>query len=216
MLGLEYTLKKYLRDANFRAPAELKKVHPLGKLPVIEIIDDGGERLVLAESGHIFQYLIAKHNPNKKLLPTSDLDQEKVDYFLHYCEGTLQGLLVSLLVNSKVKAMVPFGLGFLAGRIIGAMNKGYYGSELSKNLQYLESVMQAQHAAGSEFFVGQTLTGADMILSFPLWESLFRDPQRASQRLGENVDYATKYPHLTQWAQKLESFPELQKLLEQD
>ena len=45
-LGADYDLKVYLRDANFRAPAELKEIHPLGKSPVIEA---GG--LVLSESG---------------------------------------------------------------------------------------------------------------------------------------------------------------------
>ena len=47
-LGEDYEVVKYQRDANGRAPPELKKVHPLGVAPVIT---DG--KIVLAESGAI-------------------------------------------------------------------------------------------------------------------------------------------------------------------
>ena len=48
-----YEIKRYERDAETQlAPPELKKVHPLGKSPVVE---DG--RQVLAESGAIIEYL---------------------------------------------------------------------------------------------------------------------------------------------------------------
>ena len=56
-LGLPYQIKAYQRDAtSFLAPPELKAIHPLGKSPVIEF--DGR---VLAESGAITEYLIARH-----------------------------------------------------------------------------------------------------------------------------------------------------------
>jgi len=53
-LGVPYELKIYQRDkATKLAPPELKKIHPLGKSPVIT---DGGE--VIAESGAIIEYLV--------------------------------------------------------------------------------------------------------------------------------------------------------------
>ena len=53
-LQLPYELKVYQRDKATRlAPPELKKIHPLGKSPVIT---DHGE--VLAESGAIIEYLV--------------------------------------------------------------------------------------------------------------------------------------------------------------
>ena len=53
-LGLPYELVEYRRDpATMRAPAALKKVHPLGKSPVVEI--DG---VVFAESGAILEQLV--------------------------------------------------------------------------------------------------------------------------------------------------------------
>ena len=56
-LGLPYTLQVYARDPVTRlAPAALKKIHPLGKSPVIT----DGDRVV-AESGAIIDYIIRKH-----------------------------------------------------------------------------------------------------------------------------------------------------------
>src|SRR3954468_8738637 len=55
-LGLPYEVKRYERNkATMLAPPELKRVHPLGKSPVIE--DDG---TVVAETGAIVEYLVEK------------------------------------------------------------------------------------------------------------------------------------------------------------
>ncbi|TQS70051.1 glutathione S-transferase family protein [Rhodobacteraceae bacterium] len=51
-LNTPYQLEFYDRTKEFRAPDALKKIHPLGKSPVIE--DDG---LVLAESSAILRYI---------------------------------------------------------------------------------------------------------------------------------------------------------------
>ncbi|HET7202280.1 MAG TPA: glutathione S-transferase N-terminal domain-containing protein, partial [Steroidobacteraceae bacterium] len=57
-LGVPYVLEVYRRDPATRlAPPELKRIHPLGKSPVIT--DDDGE--VLAESGAIIEYLVEKY-----------------------------------------------------------------------------------------------------------------------------------------------------------
>src|ERR1700761_2765614 len=56
-IGQPYELVCYDRDPKtWRSPPELKTIHPLGKAPVIE--DDG---LVIAESGAIIDYLIARY-----------------------------------------------------------------------------------------------------------------------------------------------------------
>eukprot|EP01031_Cornospumella_fuschlensis_P012244 gene12244-14969_t len=56
-LGLPYEVKRYERDAKTSlAPPELRKVHPLGKSPVIT---DGA--LTVAESGAILEYLVDRY-----------------------------------------------------------------------------------------------------------------------------------------------------------
>jgi glutathione S-transferase len=51
-LSLPYQIVRYQREKNMMAPPALKKIHPLGKSPVVE--DNG---LILAESGAILEYL---------------------------------------------------------------------------------------------------------------------------------------------------------------
>lgn len=85
-LGLPYALKVYDRDKVTRlAPPEYKALHPLGAAPVIE--DDG---LVLAESGAIVEYLIAKYGEGRLVLAPDHPDYGQFVYWLHFANGTLQ------------------------------------------------------------------------------------------------------------------------------
>lgn len=98
-----------------RAPPELKKIHPLGKSPVLSITPAGSDvPVVIAESGLITEYLIEHFGQNTTLLPThwKDGQEGKVGgeteawirykYYLHYAEGSLMPFfLVSLLALSK-------------------------------------------------------------------------------------------------------------------
>ena len=60
-LGTPYEIVSHKRDLMTRlAPPELKKVHPLGKSPVI--VDDD---LVVAESGAIIEYLTKKYGKGR-------------------------------------------------------------------------------------------------------------------------------------------------------
>ncbi|ODV79249.1 thioredoxin-like protein [Suhomyces tanzawaensis NRRL Y-17324] len=209
-LNVDYELKLYQRTKEFRAPKELNKVHPLGKSPVIEIVAADGTSKVIAESGHITNYLIRKYDTEGRLVPSSDDDKEKAEWFLHYVEGTLQPLLVSLLVGETAKQMAPFGTKFLVNKVVKAMNDGFYLSELLKNLDYLESIAKAQHAKGSEYLVGDKLNGADILASFPIQQNVFSNPERAQSIFGRS-DVYKKYPHLHQWAQFIAKEPKYVK-----
>lgn len=60
-LQLPYDVKRYERNKKtLLAPPELRKIHPLGKSPVIEDTDTTGTRHVIAETGAIIDYLVAK------------------------------------------------------------------------------------------------------------------------------------------------------------
>src|ERR671928_72732 len=82
-LGLPYEVRRYERDKRtMLAPPELRRVHPLGKSPVIE--DDG--RFV-AETGAIVDYLVEKAG---RLGPPTHRDAVlRYRHFLHYAEGSL-------------------------------------------------------------------------------------------------------------------------------
>ena len=82
-LNLEYEIVPYKRDANFRAPPELKKIHPLGRSPLLEVQDrETGKKKILAESGFIFQYVL-QHFDHSHVLMSEDADiADQINYYL--------------------------------------------------------------------------------------------------------------------------------------
>ena len=96
------------------APAELKEIHPLGKLPVISIEADGmAKPLVLAESGLIVEYLVGHFGPHLAPEKWQVGKEGKVGgeseewmryrYFMHYPEGSLMTyMIIALLVRSEL------------------------------------------------------------------------------------------------------------------
>jgi glutathione S-transferase len=69
-LGLDYGLQCYARDpATMLAPPEYRALHPMGTAPVIT---DGN--VVLAESGAIVDYIIARYGNGHLALPPDHPD----------------------------------------------------------------------------------------------------------------------------------------------
>jgi glutathione S-transferase len=144
-LGTPYDVVRYQRDkATMLAPEELKRVHPLGKSPVIE--DDGKK---FAETGLIVEYLVERYGLDLAPPQESDL-YWRYKYWLHYAEGSLMPPLLLKLVVDR--------LGLL-----GRPARGFVNAQLKLHLDYLEAEL-----AASPWFVGDRFSGADIMLSFPL------------------------------------------------
>ena len=209
-MNIPYELKVYLRTKEFRAPKELQNIHPLGKSPVIEILNTTtGKSKVIAETGHIFNYLLNNYDKSNILTPTDPDLQEEVDYFLHYTEGTLQPNLVALLVHGFAKTKAPFGTKFLMGLLVNGIDSQFYIPNVKQNLSYLDDIIKKQHEKGSKYFVGDKLTGADIILHFPLVVNLFQNTG-AVERMGAG-DIKRNYPNLNKWAEDISKEPKLVK-----
>jgi glutathione S-transferase len=85
-LAIDYELKRYDRDpGTMMAPPEYKALHPLGAAPVIT---DGD--LVLAESGAIMEYIIARHGGGRLALAAEAPAYADYLYWFHFVNGTLQ------------------------------------------------------------------------------------------------------------------------------
>jgi len=143
-LGAPYEIKHYHRDAKTRlAPPELAAIHPLGKSPVIS---DGN--LKIAESGAIVDYLIRKYGNGKMMPQAGTPDYEAYNEWLHYAEGS---------------AMLPLMLNLYVSRLkeAGAPLHPRIESEIANHLGYVDGALK-----GREFFIGDTLTGADIQMSF--------------------------------------------------
>ena len=103
-LEVPYQIKRYQRENSMLAPAELKKVHPLGKSPVIT--DDNR---VIAESGAILEYLAERYDSEYRLKLSDEEEVLQSRYWLHYAEGSLMPLLVMKLIFSRMgKPPVPW------------------------------------------------------------------------------------------------------------
>ncbi len=98
-LGIPYDLKVYDRDSVTRlAPPEYKALHPIGTAPVIT---DGD--VVLAESGAIIEYIVAKHGKGRLTLAPDHPDFAQFLFWFHFANGTLQPATGRSMILSRLK-----------------------------------------------------------------------------------------------------------------
>ncbi len=176
-LGLPYEIRAYQRDATTRlAPPELTAVHPLGKSPVIE--ENG---LMVIESGAIVDYLI-RHHGGGRLQPAAGTPEFEVyNQWLHYAEGSAMLPLMLRLYTSR--------LGDAAAPLVPRID-----SELANHLGYVDRSLQ-----GRDWLVGDSLTGADIQMSFV---------GEASRTL------RASYPAMDAWVRRCQARPAYQRALE--
>jgi glutathione S-transferase len=163
------------------APEELKDVHPLGKSPVITIPSAvaGEKPIVIAESGNMVEYLI-EHYGAEKMLPKRYKDgyegqvggetEEwlRYRYFMHYAEGSLMNNLTLGLVLTIMKGpSIPFLVRPISRVIAGKFEDLFVGPNVKNNWRFLEDQLTT---SSGKFLAGDKLTGADIMLVFPLEE----------------------------------------------
>jgi glutathione S-transferase len=150
-LELPYEVRRYERDAKtMLAPPELRKVHPLGKAPLIE--DEGR---VVAETGAVVEYLVEK--AGGRLGPPARRDDVlRYRQFLHYAEGSMMPPLLALLIIGR--------LG-----VLGKPARAPVQRMLDTHLDWLETELSAR-----PWFAGEDFTAADIMMSFPLEASRAR------------------------------------------
>ncbi|WP_368656845.1 glutathione S-transferase family protein [Pantoea agglomerans] len=158
-LEVPYQIKRYQREPTMLAPEALKKVHPLGKSPVIT---DGNQ--VVAESGAILEYLEEKYDHEFRLKVSDEASRLQCRYWLHYAEGSLMPLLVMKLIFGQMgKAPVPWLLRPVGAAFGIGVQKAFLDKQLKPHMQMIE-----QHLAANPWFAGQRFSIADIQMSFPL------------------------------------------------
>jgi len=147
-LALPYEIRRYERNPKtMLAPPELRRIHPLGKAPVIVDRDDGDR--VVAETGAIVEYLVDK--ADGRLGPPADRDGAlRYRHFLHYAEGSLMPPLLVKLVLSRVP-------------LLGRTAQRRFQPMIDVHLDYVEAEL-----ATRPWFAGDEMTAADIMMSFPL------------------------------------------------
>lgn len=194
-LGLDYEVKRYQRDPKtMLAPAELRKIHPLGKSPVVT---DGD--LVLAESGAIITWLAARYGDGS-LMPAMGTDAWlRCNYWLHYAEGSaMPPLLLKLVFQRVASAPMPFFVRPVARMITQRTNEGFIDPQLKLHRDYLESEL----ADNDAWFVGEAFSVADIQLSFPI------------EALAARGGLDASCPKLQAWLQRIHARAAYQRALE--
>jgi len=145
-LQAPYEIVNYKRDAETNlAPEALKKVHSLGKSPVIT---DKGKTII--ESAAITTYIVDQFAPTD-----FSPNQEEEDYYeylelMHYAEGSAMLPLLLLLYSRAL------------GDNAAPLFKRIF-SEISLHLGYLSDCL-----GDNEFFFRNKFSGVDTMISFVL------------------------------------------------
>ncbi|MFM9852614.1 MAG: glutathione S-transferase family protein [Sphingomonadaceae bacterium] len=144
-LGLPYEIKHHQRDAVTNlAPPALLAIHPLGKSPMIE--DNG--RLIY-ESGAIVEHLCERHG-GEALVPARGSDDHiRHLELMHFAEGSAMTPILLALYTSR--------LGEAAAPLMPRITQ-----QLDSHFSFMESQIGA-----SGHFIGDALSAADIMLSFP-------------------------------------------------
>lgn len=177
-LAVPYEIVQHQRDAVTNlAPPSLRAIHPLGKSPLIE--DDGK---IIYESGAIVEYLCERHGGGHFVPARGSDDHIRYLEYLHFAEGS---------------AMTPILLNLYVGRL------GEAGTPLHPRIdEQLESHFgfMEDRLLQSGWFVGQGLSGADFMMSFPA---------EAAVKSGR----AANKPKLTAFVERIHARPQWQAAL---
>jgi glutathione S-transferase len=162
-LGLDYQIVRYDRDPTFRAPAEMREIHELGKSPILR---DG--ELVIPESGAIVDYVVTRHGGGRLAPRHVEPAWARYVFWLHFVEGSLMPwLTMDLLVNS----------GFVPGVDPGPL-RPMLQQELARYLRWIDADMD-----GRDFAAGDSFTAADVMLAYALEFAKGRDHLADSEHL---------------------------------
>ncbi|MGD8976273.1 MAG: glutathione S-transferase [Gammaproteobacteria bacterium] len=159
-LGVEYRIKQYKRDpVTMLGPESLKKIHPLGKSPVIK---DGGR--VIAESGAIIEYLVDRYGEGRLVPPAGSDARLAYTYWLHYAEGSLMPVLLLKLVFDRLASPpMPLIMRPAAALIAMGVKGKFVAPRLRDQLDFCELSL-----AETGWFAGDEFTAADIQMSFPM------------------------------------------------
>lgn len=190
LLELDYQLEIIERDRQtFLAPDRLRQIHPLGKSP---LITDG--ELTLGESGAIVEYLLQRYDHSNQFKPLAE-DKHYPDYlyWLHYAEGSIMPLLIISLILKRVdQQKMPFFIKPIAQKITHKIRGAFLSPQLTLHLTHIE-----QSLVGKTWFLGEQLTGADVMMSFPLQALV--------------IQGLNGYPNIRRYVQQIQQHPAYQQ-----
>jgi glutathione S-transferase len=159
-LEIPYELKRYTRDAKtMLAPPDYKALHPIEAAPVIT---DG--EVVLAESGAVVEYIIARYGNGRLMLRADHRDFAQFLYWFHFANGTLQANMGRLMILNRLK-LAEDNPTLIAIK-----------ARVDRAFDLVDArTREAEYLAGSEF------TSADIMIGFSLTTMRYFQPYDLSR-----------------------------------
>lgn len=154
-LGIPYELQHTARDPKtMLAPSDYKALHPIGAAPVIT---DGD--LVLAESGAIVEYIIARYGNGRLALGPDHPDFASFLYWFHFANGTLQAGMGRLMILNRLKLASDNPM-LMATR-----------ARVDRAFDLVDA-----RAREAEYLAGREFTSADIMMGFSLTTMRYFQP----------------------------------------
>ncbi|MFQ3244995.1 MAG: glutathione S-transferase [Arenicella sp.] len=194
-LGTDYELKLYQRDKKTSlAPVDYKAVSPLGTSPVIT---DGD--LNLAETSAIFDYILDQH-PDSPLRPAAN-SAARTDYlfWFHAAQGSFMPMLLMSIVFQTLEKRSPALIRPLIKTVLAKATSAMVEPRLKLLLDKAEADL-----AATGWFAGESITAADMMLSYPI------ESAHSKGLLKE------KYPNCEAWVARIKQVPSYQSAKQKD
>jgi glutathione S-transferase len=146
-LAIPYVLQRYDRDPiTGLAPAAYKALHPMGIAPVIT---DGD--LVLAESGAILEYLIARYGDGRLAVAADRANFADYLFWFHFANGTL----------------MPSEMGGVMSGMLG-LKEGNPLLAILRDRSERAFALIERRLGDVSYFAGDEFTAADIMMLFPL------------------------------------------------
>jgi glutathione S-transferase len=180
-LAIPYALRRYDRDPFTRlAPADYKALHPMGIAPVIA---DGD--LVLAESGAIVEYVIARYGNGRLAVGPDQPNFADYLFWFHFANGTM--------MPSELSGVMSTMLGLPEGNPIMAVLK----DRSERAFALVEKRLGAV-----PYLAGNELTAADIMMLFPL----------STMRAFSRRDLSC-FPHISTYLRRIGERPAYQRAM---
>jgi glutathione S-transferase len=140
-LSIPYKLVRYEREPTRLAPPAYKALHPMGSAPVIE--DNG---VVLAESGAIVDYVIARYGGGRLAVKPEAPNYPDFLYWSQFANATLMSSIAAESIAARAGMQFPPA-----------------ASRCQRAFAMIE-----QRLGEAPYFAGNAFTAADIMMVFPL------------------------------------------------
>ncbi|MDY8108128.1 glutathione S-transferase [Fulvimarina sp. 2208YS6-2-32] len=183
-LELDYRVEHYRREADMRAPDALRRIHPLGKSPVVT-----HAARTIAETGAIVEYILSL-KPDHGLMPPEGTDDFwQARHFLHYAEGSAMPPLFLMLVLGMIPERAPFLVKSVLSSAMEKVESAFVAPEIRRHIGHWEDSI-----GQTGWFAGPSLSIADIMMSFPV--------EAAGKRFGYD-----KHPRLREFLTRIHDRP---------